>query len=285
MWQAWLGPGGDPHTISLREWEGFISARAAGEISARGVRTDDQNPVRPRTVEADCDWLRTVFSWAVDWRLKNGGYLMRENPVRGYRAPAEKNPRRAVATQDRFEIVRAISDEFGYLSEILDLANDTGRRISSICKFLYSDLIVNEHGRFVSIRWRAETDKTGHESIIPITEDAGAALTRVQQARPGIGDTHIFPAPGNPQRPISRHLADSWLRKAEKKAGLSPLEGTLWHAYRRKWVTERKHLPDVDVAAAGGWQNTDTLKLAYQHADHETLRQVVMEPRRLRDAQ
>jgi len=41
----------------------------------------------------------------------------------------------------------------------------------------------------------------------------------------------------------------------------------------------------VDVAAAGGWKTPETMKLAYQHADAETMVTVVTEPRRLREAQ
>jgi hypothetical protein len=66
-------------------------------------------------------------------------------------------------------------------------------------------------------------------------------------------------------------------------AGLRPQKGSLWHAYRRKWATERKHLPDADVAAAGGWKNTISLKTAYQQADPETILKVVMEPGELRE--
>ena len=58
----------------------------------------------------------------------------------------------------------------------------------------------------------------------------------------------------------------------------------LWHAYRRKWATERKHMPDVDVAAAGGWKNTVSLKTAYQRADPETILRVVLEAAELREA-
>ncbi len=61
-------------------------------------------------------------------------------------------------------------------------------------------------------------------------------------------------------------------------------KGSLWHAYRRKWATERKHLPDVDVAAAGGWSDTATLKLAYQQADEATMFRVVSEPAELWEA-
>jgi hypothetical protein len=67
-------------------------------------------------------------------------------------------------------------------------------------------------------------------------------------------------------------------------AGLEPQQGSLWHAYRRKWATERKHLPDADVAAAGGWKSTVTLKTAYQQADSETILRVVLEGHELREA-
>jgi hypothetical protein len=66
-------------------------------------------------------------------------------------------------------------------------------------------------------------------------------------------------------------------------AGLESQQGSLWHAYRRKWATERKHLPDTDVAAAGGWKNTVSLKTAYQQADQETMLQVVLGAGELRE--
>ncbi len=65
---------------------------------------------------------------------------------------------------------------------------------------------------------------------------------------------------------------------AEKKAELPKLDGSLWHAYRRKWATSRKGLPDVDVAAAGGWSDLTSLKTAYQQPDTATLYRVVSEP-------
>ena len=55
-------------------------------------------------------------------------------------------------------------------------------------------------------------------------------------------------------------------------------------AYRRKWATERKHHPDVDVAEAGGWKTVETLKSAYQQADAETILRVVLEAGELREA-
>ncbi len=95
----------------------------------------------------------------------------------------------------------------------------------------------------------------------------------------------LLPSPGHPTKPITRHLADKWLRKGGKLTGLEPLSGTLWHSYRRKFATERKHLPDVDVAAAGGWKSTVSLKTSYQQADSETTLRVVLGVGELREAQ
>jgi len=54
-------------------------------------------------------------------------------------------------------------------------------------------------------------------------------------------------------------------------AALTKLDGSLWHAYRRKWAIERKHLPLKDVAAAGGWKDVSTLLEVYQQSDEESV--------------
>src|SRR5690606_7788210 len=110
MWKAVLGAETDPHNVSLADWERFIDLRSSGAIDGRGrpVPKEKRQPVRARTVEADCNWLRWVFNWASKWRTASGSYLMRENPVRGYEAPKEKNPKRPVATQERFLAVRGV---------------------------------------------------------------------------------------------------------------------------------------------------------------------------------
>jgi hypothetical protein len=77
---------------------------------------------------------------------------------------------------------------------------------------------------------------------------------------------------------------DSWLHAAEKKAALPKLEGGSWHPYRRKWATEREHHSLKDVAAAGGWKDTETLLTCDQQRDAETLLAVMNEPRNVRDA-
>jgi len=76
-------------------------------------------------------------------------------------------------------------------------------------------------------------------------------------------------------KPISRELAGKWLARAEGLAGQSKLRGGLYHPYRRLWVSERKALPLVDLAAAGGWRDTQALRKSYSIADAATVLRTV----------
>ena len=42
-------------------------------------------------------------------------------------------------------------------------------------------------------------------------------------------------------------------------------------------------MPDVDVAAAGGWSDLSSLKTCYQQADEATMYAVVSQPAQLRE--
>ncbi len=299
MWKRFLGGDTDPYTIALASWERFIDLRTSGAIDsyARLVQSAYRRTVRTASVGQDLKWLVWVLNWAVKWRTPQGQYLMRENPVRGFDVPVEKNPRRPVATEDRYQATRAKTDQVtmevrwhgapktvrSHLSEILYIVSGTGRRLSAVLQLRYEDLQLSD-GPHGAIRWPADTDKTGRETLVPIGPDVRVAIDRVLQERPGIGKAYLFPAPADLAKPVSRRLAASWLERAERLAGLEKLNGSLWHAYRRRWATVRKHLPDADVAAAGGWANPNTLRLVYQQADADTMLRVVLEPGELREA-
>src|SRR5207248_2860565 len=113
------------------------------------------------------------------------------------------------------------------------------------------------------------------EQVVPIGERARAAVKRILAQRPGIGDAPVFPSsrrgkdqtPDNSSRPsIGKRTATDWLLAAEAiahKSGtieVQHLDGGSFHPYRRKWATERKHLPDKDVMLAGGWSDDRSLK-------------------------
>ena len=88
----------------------------------------------------------------------------------------------------------------------------------------------------------------------------------------------MFPADSDPALPTKRDLYDQRLRRAYKLAELEKEPGSLWHALRRKWATERKGYPVNDLAAAGGWRDTPTLLESYLGTDPETIMQVVLDP-------
>lgn len=262
-------------------------------------RVEPRRPVGPRTVAADLVFLEAVLNWGTDWRTDDG-YLLEENVCRGFERPQEKNPSRPVATDARVEAIRAAAPDVtmavtwgedreevrSHLPTIFELAVETGRRLSAIRRLRHSDLRLDEepHG---AIRWPADTDKQGRASVVPISATARRALDRhlrwLRDRVASIGDAPLFPAPRNPSKPVDRSRCDRWLRKAETKAEVEPHDGSLWHAYRRRWATVRKHLPATDVAEAGGWAGPETMQKAYQHADRDTMLEVVTGGGKLRE--
>lgn len=95
-------------------------------------------------------------------------------------------------------------------------------------------------------------------------------LRQFQRKLGAIGGS-LFPAGQDLTKVMDRHLCDKWLTVAEAEAKLEKLPGSLWHAYRRKWASERMHLPLKAVAEGGGWKDTTALLTSYQHADEATL--------------
>lgn len=241
----------------------------------------------------------------------------------GLELPKNRAPRRPVATYDRYLAVRELAERtpmrvpkgtpgavlvavgmrrYGrkgepgvmkpvkvwqvrsYLAEMLDLVEQTGRRRGAVCDLRVSDL---EHtGRVLTaINWRPVKHETEVVRIIVSDETAATVerqLARLRElGRLAVGDAPLFPAPYDPSVPVRPEVADAWLRAAEAEVG--HLKGGLWHPFRRKWATERKHLPDKDTAHVAGWKDIATMKLSYQQVDDATVELVVNEPRRLRD--
>lgn len=84
--------------------------------------------------------------------------------------------------------------------------------------------------------------------------------------------------------PVGVQALALYLRRAEREAEVPRLPQDSFHGLRRKWVSERKHLPDVDVAKAGGWRSVATMKRSYQLADDAGVLEAILEPRRLRES-
>lgn len=297
MWGRCIGDTKDPHKVGMRECDRFVKLRRTGKISSRGelVPEVDRRPVGNTTVGHDLRFLNAVFNWAAKWRDDSGEYLMRENPLRGYAIPREKNPRRPFVTQDRLDALRAVSDQVtmeirrhgkrtpvrSYLSELLDIADGTGRRRRSILELRYEDLRLNDSTEHGSICWPYDTDKNGYEDTVVINAQTRDAIDLVIRKRPGIGKGYLFPSPGDPSKPVDGDCARRWLLECEELAGLVTQDGSLWHAIRRKWVIERMHNPVAHVAMAGGWRTVQTVLNIYQQHTTEGVQKAVNNPKRV----
>jgi integrase len=297
LWTRWLGSGYRVDHIGPAQWEAFVRLRTTGEIDAKGRAVpapETRERVGPRAVARDLKVLRAACRRATIERTPSGGFVLAADPTRGLAIPAEKNPRRPIYDATRVEALLNVADsvlmrigwgkearyERSHLRSLLRLASDTGRRISSILALRWADWYpdLGTHGK---LRWRAEEDKLGRDWLAPITPEVRAELERVQRERMAVGEALIFPRPNDPTKPVTVDLACAWLERAERLAGLDSLPGGLWHPFRRKWATERKHMSPKDVAAVGGWVDTQTLQKCYQIADDETMEAVLLQPRRL----
>lgn len=286
---TFLGEDCDVRHLTARDQVAYTSQRMAGGIRCPEDRVTPK--VRARSVEADLVLLHAMLLWATTVRMPGGGRLLEHNPLAGVKRVRELNPKRPVATWERFqktcEAIRALQVAAESESErtrwlrielALVLAEATGRRLGSIRQLRWED-IDSQRG---TIRWRAEADKKGREWVIPAPASLLEELKQFRRKLGAVGGW-LFAAEQNPDQPMDRHLFDKWLTVAEGTAKLPKLEGGLWHPYRRKWATERKGHSLKDVAAAGGWQDTETLLKCYQQPDNETLLAVMSEERKLRE--
>jgi integrase len=280
--------------VSQTDVDLYVRLRRVGELAPDwGGRK--LKGVRDGTLAHDFSWLSSVFNWAKRHKV-NGRRMLPDNPLHDTTWPREKNPRRPVASHQRFiatlEHVDAVDPE-GRLRSILSLLRYTGRRLGAVCKLQANDVLrtpadvraalassgmderIGEYMPHGAIRWLEEHDKVGLLSISPLSSPAREALDVYLRRSPRVGATPFFAASKDPGRPIRPDVVAKWLLRAEGAAGLPKLAGSVAHAYRRLWATERKTLPDVDVAATGGWKSTQALKLSYQHADPATALRVV----------
>ena len=282
LWASFLGSDRIVSEITPADLKRFVRARRAGAIKLPPPRTLKKDP-SDGTIGADIVFLQSVLNWGVE-----AGYL-EGNPVHGFERPKAKNPKRPVATYDRFLAVRENADEVdpqGLFGSFMDLVEALGWRVSAVCQIWASDVdrTPKPSAPFGRIRKRGEVDKEGVEMWVPLSQAARAAIDRIFERNPVVGNAYLFPSPRRKGQPWSRWHARDLLERAERAAGVEPIEGGDWHPYRRKWATERKHLPAQDVAAAGGWRDLRSLQNAYQQVDEETLLAVVSEPRKLRSA-
>jgi hypothetical protein len=299
IWTAFFGASREVHTIDHPTLDRFVRERKAGTITA-GEYELAKAP-SDRTIGSDLEYLRAALNHACRVVRPNGTKLLTLNPLgtgkAGYQVPRTKQPRRPIVTYDRYLALVAKADQVDpqkLFGGFMALVEGLGWRVSALCALRACDVDVSAspaapHGRIYK---RADADKQGMSGWVPMSQSVRAGVDRIRAAKPAIGEAPLFPAPravvdapqGEMPKAWTRHHAAALLERAEKAAKLDAVQGGQFHPYRRKWATERKHLPDADVAAAGAWGDTRALKANYQQVDELTMLAVVSEPTKLRDA-
>ncbi len=291
LWERFLGPRFIVFRFGIHEWNVMIRQLGRGEIDCRGraVPANTRKPVGKRAVQKALQVFRHACRYAASKRRPDGGFVLEGDPTRGLPLPSEANPRRVLSDDETYERLLQVADQVqtgrwsparSYLREILILAANTGRRVSAILEIRWSDWLPEE-GTYGTLRWRADADKLDAEWKAPVTPEVCNAIESLRREHPGVGNAYLFPAPKGGGR-VRRDVARRWLLKAERLAGIQHEKGFGFHSFRRMWATKRKHLSRKDVAAAGGWKDTQTLEKCYQHPDPDTLQEVVLAGRDLR---
>ena len=271
MFLRFFGWNRKPATLSQRDWDRFIRERRAGRVGHSG------RPVSDRTIEYDLKFLIAILNWAAKSRDEEGRLLLEFNPLRGLKAPKEKNPTRVVLTQEEYEALLRVSPQIDWRFRVaLVLAHETGHRIGAIRQLRWPDIDLEDN----TIRWRAENEKTGYEHRTPTTIEVLAVLEEARMQNPSNGSAPVLPAPKNPSRCLDRSRVRVWWQRAEKLADLEPKRGRGWHSLRRKFASDLMDQPLKVLCELGGWKTPHTILQCYQHADVNRLREALEDRRR-----
>src|SRR2546423_7189639 len=159
-------------------------------------------PPIARQLAGEIKQLRQMIYWAMTERLPDGSWLLENNPLRGVRLPKEEDPRRPVATYDRFLKLREAaqdlaatapqqrgSDRWKRWESALVLAEATGARIGAISGLRWSDISSDPP----EITFRAEFDKRGRDRVVPIPEALAEELRSFKVTLAAVGDGWLFP--------------------------------------------------------------------------------------------
>lgn len=290
-------------TLSENDVRQYEARRRKGGIEYGDGEVSGE--VRQRSVQADVKLLKQMLSWACTRTMPDGNRWLDSNPLQYVRVKGENDVQRPVASFDRFtatvaamqrlqaryaaeaaDVERSASErgraarrhrswvraEFG-----LRLLEATGRRRGAVMGLRWADIDANA----LRVTWRPEHDKKRKTWVVPYPA-AFFAMVAEFRARLDPADPNecVFAREDDPKAPAPRELLSQWIRKAEKEAGLTKLAGGTSHPYRRKWRSERSHLPDKAVAVAGGWSDVGTMFRCYDQPDDADVLAVTSESRK-----
>ena len=277
MMLRFFGADTDPKGLSRREWDRFILARRSGTLRPKTLKKP--RAVGERIIEYDLKHLLAVFNWATVAGDGRGSPLLERNALKGMPLPSEKNPKRAVLSDDQYDAMLRVADQVHPLVRpMLMVAHETGHRIGSIRQLRWEDVDLKQ----ASVIWRAAHDKEGQSHTTPLTLAAVAALATLRRSRTSVSDGWVFPSSEGGEKACSRNLARDWWERAAALAKRPKGERYGWHSLRRGWATAMRDVSPRDMVDLGGWASYDTPLKSYIRPDLEAQRGAFAKRRELR---
>jgi integrase len=241
-----------------------VERRRAGDMRPRKKsERGKHHPLKSRTIAYDLRLLKAILTWGA-----SAGFLER-NPLATYKVLDDGTPHRPVFTESQYRALLAAADSFPWqFGCLLVLSHESGHRLNAVLSLQWRDIDLT-NGRFT---WRGEADKIGNEHVTPMTDLARQAIEDARRHAPGIGDAPVLPGVKDRAKPIGTDLARDWLQKAQVLAKLPPERGRGWHAFRRNFASELRHVGLRDLCDLGGWKDPMTVVKCYQRPSEDAMR-------------
>ena len=122
---GYFGEQCDVSTLTEHDIRVFEAKRKAGGITRRSGKVT--GPVRAGSADADIVVLRIMLRWATTLRTPQGQRWLRDNPLQGVRRTRVGNPRRPVATWQRYQRTREAMRELAQLARRQGVWTQAGR--------------------------------------------------------------------------------------------------------------------------------------------------------------
>lgn len=262
FWILHLGPGRIVEDLSHNDIEG--TARKYAKT--------------PRTQRSRIAYLRAACRWG-----KRRAKMLKTNPAEGIEMP-EYIPDTTELVYTSAEVSRLCQPhpEIDWrVTLAVNIATDTGRRISAIRNLATGDVI--QDGDAMLLKFQAANDKKGRARIVPISE-VTRSLVLAALERP-IVDEHgwLFPEGrleyNDPRdKPRSREAMARDLHHAERILGIEHIRGRGYHGIKRRHVTAAFQVSGGDASLVGdvtGNTSTELLRNVYRQQDHRRIKHQV----------
>jgi integrase len=238
-----------------------------GYLKSNAVRSRERLTMqRTNAIDRDMEIMTQLGLLIID---EIGNIPIERNPLSGLQIPKERNPTRAILSEEDFQKLLTVAAQVDPLFDpLLRVTHAAGHRLSAVLRLRWAD--VNLETKLV--KWSETYDKSRTAHDTPLTEEAIASFEKARRLRSRLGDGWVFPSAKIAGKPMRREYALDLWNRAEKIAGVPHVRGRCFHSLRRKFATVYAHIPLIQLQLLGGWKDHDTILKCYQQPNQESLR-------------